>query len=160
MEKINNTKSTSKIIIAVEGVSDEKLLRVIFDNFGFGSKYDMTFLAAQGKSGIISNIHTIMEHTNSDDKVIIAYDSDTTDPVLVSEELNMVKYIADYNYYKNRLLICPLVPNIENAILGIDDKMLGAGGDINYNVVRQNISHIRESEPIKEMINFLEPQSA
>lgn len=80
--------TTQHVYIIVEGPSDQLILSSIFDGV-FDEHVKIHFYVAHGVSGIVSSTRPIMDLVDTDVKIVVVYDADTSDE-LRAEERNVL----------------------------------------------------------------------
>ncbi|MBQ4407453.1 MAG: hypothetical protein II852_10650 [Bacteroidales bacterium] len=149
-------KIRKKVCFILEGKTDEVILAHIFKKLFPESDYNMVFSVGSGYSSVISKVRPIIDNVPEETKILVVYDSDTTNPSVVEEKMDLTKYLINYSMYKNRLGVFSFDPNIE-AIFP-EENIDKHKRDLDYLVkaVNDNINSIMNQKTIKQMAQFIQ----
>ena len=155
--KVNaERKIRKKICFILEGRTDEVILSRIFKKIFPESDYNIVFSVGNGYSSVLSKVRPIIDNVPEETKILVVYDSDTTNPRVVEEKMDLTKYLINYNMYQDRLGVFSFDPNIES--LFPETNMVNHKGDFDYLVkaVDDNINSIMNQKTIKQMSQFIQ----
>ncbi len=149
-------KIRKKICFILEGKTDEVILSHIFKNMFPETDYNIAFSVGRGYSSVVSRVRPIIDNVPEETKILVVYDSDTTNPRVAEEKMDLTKYLINYSMYKNRLGVFSFDPNIE-AIFP-EENMDKHKRDFDYLVkaVNDNINTIMNQKTIKQMAQFIQ----
>ncbi len=162
MATINKTKSAErkirkKICFIIEGKTDEVILSHIFKSMFPETDYNIVFSVGNGYSSLISKVRPIIDSVPEETKILVVYDSDTTNPRVAEEKIDLTKYLINFTMYpEGRLGVFSFDPNIE--IIFPDKNLVRHKGDFNYLVkaVESNYNSIKDQKTIKQMAQFIQ----
>ena len=148
-------KIRKKICFILEGKTDAVILSHIFKNLFPETDYNIVFSVGDGYSSLISKVRPIIDNVPEETKILVVYDSDTTNPQVAEEKMDLTKYLINYKMYQDRLGVFSFDPNIES--LFPETNLVGHKGDFDYlaKVVDDNIHSIMNQKTIKQMSQFI-----
>ena len=162
MATISKTKSAErkirkKICFILEGKTDEVILSHIFKNMFPETDYNIVFSVGNGYSSLLSKVRPIIDSVPEETKILVVYDSDTTNPRVAEEKMDLTKYLINFKMYpKGRLGVFSFDPNIETIFP--DENIVRHKGDVDYLVkaVDANFNSIKDQTTIKQMAQFIQ----
>lgn len=101
------------IHIIVEGITDRVVLSEILDL----SKYPKVYwIVAQSKNNIASYVRTLRLMIESETKILVVYDADTSDVTKVNESIEMMRQLSRSEYRKDNIRFYAFVPYLEKNL--------------------------------------------
>lgn len=156
--KTENTerKKRKKICFILEGKTDEVILSHIFKNMFPETDYNIVFSVANGYSSLLSKVRPIIDNVPEETKILVVYDSDTTNPRVAEEKMDLTKYLINYKMYQDRLGVFSFDPSIETIFP--EENIVRHKGDVDYLVkaVDANFNSIKDQTTIKQMAQFIQ----
>ena len=152
--KKTETKTRKKVCFIVEGNSDKIILEHIFNKKFPKSDYNIVYCVAHSYSSMMSSVRPIIDRVPAETKILVVYDSDTTNPRTSEEKMDLVKYIINYSMFKDRVGVFSFDPYIET----IFPKKIHLTKDIDSYVkaVNDNLTTIMNQKTIQQMVKFIE----
>ena len=149
-------KLRKKICFILEGKTDEVILSHVFKNMFPETDYNIVFSVGNGYSSVISKVRPIIDNVPEETKILVVYDSDTTNPRVAEEKKDLTKYLINYKMYQDRLGVFSFDPNIETIFP--EGNMVQHKRDFDYLVkaVDANFNSIKEQSTIQQMAQFIQ----
>lgn len=149
-------KIRKKICFILEGKTDEVILSHVFKNMFPETDYNIVFSVGNGYSSVISKVRPIIDNVPEETKILVVYDSDTTNPRVAEEKKDLTKYLINYKMYQDRLGVFSFDPNIETIFP--EGNMVQHKRDFDYLVkaVDANFNSIKEQSTIQQMAQFIQ----
>lgn len=149
-------QNKKKNCFILEGKTDEVILSRIFKNMFPETDYNIVFSVGNGYSSVISKERPIIDNVPEETKILVVYDSDTTNPRVAEEKKDLTKYLINYNMYQDRLGVFSFDPNIETIFP--EENMVQHKRDFDYllKAVDANFNSIKEQSTIQQMAQFIQ----
>ena len=152
--KKTEKKTRKKICFIVEGKLDRVILEHIFNNKFPKSDYNIVYCVTHGYSSMMSSVRPIIDKVPAETKILVVYDSDTTNPRTSEEKKDLVKYIINYSMFKDRIGVFSFDPYIETIFP--PKTRLQKSIDSYIKAVNDNLNSIMNQKTIQEMVKFIE----
>lgn len=146
---------TKAIYIIVEGESDAQILHTLLNCDGFKSVYHMVAGGYNNLSSIARTIRLMKAPMESNDKIIVAFDSDSEKKDAIEDKIATMRFLTNADYDKRIGVFC-FVPTIDKYLFPQDViKTKGISkGMVEY--MKKNIDALRSKPTIKAIQKFID----
>ena len=152
--------TTQHVYIIVEGPSDQLILSIIFDGV-FDEHVKIHYYVAHGVSGIVSSTRPIMDLVDTDVKIVVVYDADTSDELRAEERNDFIKSQILNGQNDERLLFVYFVPRIDQSHVFLSEcarNKRKARDEYNAKVsefIKHHKNDFLKIEQIKQIVEFV-----
>lgn len=149
------------VFIIVEGASDVIILQQILLLLLPADTYQLHFYPAGGYYNALSSVRPILDLVPDGSKVLMVFDSDTSNPDKVQERIDYVKEYIGSDSYSSHFDVYTFVPTIDAVIPeGVELSMIKRTQREDYNsriidAVTRHIEEIRKIETISRIVEFI-----
>lgn len=145
---------TRAIYFICEGDQDAAILHTLMDCNAFQKVYRIPAGGYGNLSSVARTIRLTKTPMESNDKIIIAFDADSTSEQVKNDRIATMRYLTFADYDRRVGVFC-FAPTIDEYLFPSDYQLLVNDNDKLTKYLKNNLSKLREMDVIKEMQAFL-----
>lgn len=147
-------EKTKAIYIIVEGQTDAQILHSLLDCSGYNSVYHIPAGSYNNLAPIARTIRLMKAPTESDDKIIVVFDSDTDKKDAIEDRIATMRYLTNADF-DNRIEVFCFVPTIEAYLFPPEYQKKRASRNKLVEYLRQHLIELQSKSVIKSMQAFI-----
>ena len=143
------------LYIIVEGQTDAQILHTLFECSKYESVYHIPTGGYSNMSAVARSIRLMKDSKESDDKILVVFDSDSEKEDVIEDRLATMRYLTSAEYDKRIGVFC-FVPDIERSLFPSNRfERKGISDDL-VKYMKEHMKELRANKVIVEMQAFID----
>lgn len=146
------------LYLICEGETDASILHTLMDCKSFQKVYHIPAGGYDNMPSVARTIRLMKTPMESDDRIIIAFDADSSNEQIRNDRIATMRYLTFADYDKRVGVFC-FTPTIEEYLFPLNYQSLKDDKNQLVLSLKKNLPELREMEVIKDMQAFLDKKN-